>query len=54
MDERSQNYSKYFIKGNKLLDNNKNYNSNNTKMLTVKEIIQFLKKNIIDKNFLND
>ena len=54
MDERSQNYSKYFIKGNKLLDNNKNYNSNNTKMLTVKEIIQFLKKNIINKNFLND
>ena len=38
MDNRSLNYSKYFIKGNKLLDNNSSYNSNNTKLLKVDEI----------------
>ena len=47
MDNRSLNYSKYFIKGNKLLDNNSSYNSNNTKLLKVDEIVKFLKKNII-------
>ena len=46
MDNRSLNYSKYFVKGNKLLDNNSSYNSNNTKLLKIGEIIKFLKKNI--------
>ncbi len=46
MDNRSLNYSKYFVKGNKLLDNNSSYNSNNTKILNIEEIIKFLNKNI--------
>jgi hypothetical protein len=31
------------------LDNNSSYNSNNTKLLKVDEIVKFLKKNIIWK-----
>ena len=54
MDDRSLNYSKYFVKGNKLLDNNHSYNSNNTKMLKINEIINFLKKKITIKDIFSD
>ena len=50
MDKRTLDYSKYFIEGNKKLDENKNFNSSNAKQLTTKEIVFFLKKYIIEDN----
>ena len=50
MDDRSLNYSKYFFKGNKLLDSEISYNSNNTKRLKIKEILDFFKKNDLTNN----
>ena len=37
-DTRDLNYDKYFVEGNEEINNKEEYNSNNTKMLNIKEI----------------
>lgn len=46
-DERDLNYNNYFSKGNIKKSNIKDYSSNNTKLLSKSEILDFLKKKVI-------
>ena len=43
-DNRNLNYDKYFVSGSRKLDYKNEYNSSNTKILTKKEIKNFLRK----------
>lgn len=52
-DNRDLNYSKYFEKGDALLSKQVEYNSENTKILTVNELIKLLKDQDFIKKRLN-
>ena len=52
-DNRDLNYSKYFEKGDELLSKQVEYNSENTKILTVDELIKLLKNQDFIKKRLN-
>lgn len=53
-DKRDLNYDKYFIKGDRELSIYEEYNSNNTSILTIKEIKEKLLKVDYVKNQLRD
>ena len=53
IDADKENYSKYFEKGDELLSKQVEYNSENTKILTVNELIKLLKDQDFIKKRLN-
>ena len=52
-DRRDLNYDKFFVKGDKVIKKNYEYNSYNTKRLNEKEVISLLKKSKVLSNLVD-